>query len=55
TETLEAVRAVMCDGSDIPLALIEDRLVVGDDRTRLVAHQWRARTCFVWTHHSEHP
>ncbi|WP_412077054.1 DUF5682 family protein [Streptomyces xanthophaeus] len=30
TETLEAVRAVMCDGSDIPLALIEDRLVVGD-------------------------
>lgn len=29
-ETLEAVRAVMCDGSDIPLALIEDRLVVGD-------------------------
>ncbi|MCY0926050.1 DUF5682 family protein [Streptomyces sp. H27-H1] len=30
TETLEAVRAVMCDGSDIPIALIEDRLVVGD-------------------------
>lgn len=30
TETLEAVRAVMCDGSEIPLALIEDRLVVGD-------------------------
>ncbi|MFJ6794833.1 DUF5682 family protein [Streptomyces sp. NPDC091268] len=30
TETLEAARAVMCDGSDIPLALIEDRLVVGD-------------------------
>ncbi|WP_327305023.1 DUF5682 family protein [Streptomyces sp. NBC_01298] len=30
TETLEAVRSVMCDGSDIPLALIEDRLVVGD-------------------------
>ncbi|MFD9306059.1 DUF5682 family protein [Streptomyces sp. NPDC060048] len=30
TETLEAVRAVMCEGSDIPLALIEDRLVVGD-------------------------
>ncbi|MFF9977729.1 DUF5682 family protein [Streptomyces erythrochromogenes] len=29
-ETLEAVRAVMCDGSDVPLALIEDRLVVGD-------------------------
>ncbi|MGW6687579.1 DUF5682 family protein [Streptomyces sp. NPDC054961] len=30
TETLEAVRAVMCEGSDVPLALIEDRLVVGD-------------------------
>ncbi|MFB7468677.1 DUF5682 family protein [Streptomyces sp. NPDC056224] len=30
TETMEAVRAVMCDGSDVPLALIEDRLVVGD-------------------------
>ncbi|MCX5584955.1 DUF5682 family protein [Streptomyces erythrochromogenes] len=30
TETLEAVRAVMCDGSDVPLTLIEDRLVVGD-------------------------
>ncbi|GHB45101.1 hypothetical protein GCM10010347_13220 [Streptomyces cirratus] len=30
TETLEAVRAVMCDGSDMPLALIQDRLVVGD-------------------------
>ncbi|MFB7058391.1 DUF5682 family protein [Streptomyces vinaceus] len=29
-ETLEAVRAVMCDGSDVPLALIEDRLVIGD-------------------------
>ncbi|MEV6109040.1 DUF5682 family protein [Streptomyces sp. NPDC051940] len=29
-ETLDAVRAVMCDGSDVPLALIEDRLVVGD-------------------------
>ncbi|MQY16779.1 hypothetical protein SRB5_69820 [Streptomyces sp. RB5] len=29
-ETLDAVRAVMCEGSDIPLALIEDRLVVGD-------------------------
>ncbi|MER7464322.1 DUF5682 family protein [Streptomyces sp. NPDC097981] len=29
-ETLEAVRAVMCDGSGIPLALVEDRLVVGD-------------------------
>ncbi|MFI5636037.1 DUF5682 family protein [Streptomyces goshikiensis] len=30
SETLEAVRAVMCDGSEVPLALIEDRLVVGD-------------------------
>ncbi|WP_328763409.1 DUF5682 family protein [Streptomyces sp. NBC_00272] len=30
TETLEAARAVMCDGSDVPLALVEDRLVVGD-------------------------
>ncbi|QES49741.1 hypothetical protein DEJ50_19920 [Streptomyces venezuelae] len=30
SETLEAARAVMCDGSDVPLALIEDRLVVGD-------------------------
>ncbi|MFG2664209.1 DUF5682 family protein [Streptomyces sp. NPDC048387] len=30
SETLEAVRAVMCDGSGIPLALVEDRLVVGD-------------------------
>ncbi|MFF5702406.1 DUF5682 family protein [Streptomyces sp. NPDC012794] len=29
-ETLEAVRAVMCDGSGIPLALVEDRLVIGD-------------------------
>ncbi|MFJ8694584.1 DUF5682 family protein [Streptomyces roseolilacinus] len=30
TETTDAVRAVMCDGSDVPLALIRDRLVVGD-------------------------
>ncbi|MET9695754.1 DUF5682 family protein [Streptomyces sp. NPDC006529] len=29
-ETLEAARAVMCEGSDVPLALIQDRLVVGD-------------------------
>ncbi|MGX2996839.1 DUF5682 family protein [Streptomyces sp. JNUCC 64] len=29
-ETRDAVRAVMCDGSDVPLALVEDRLVVGD-------------------------
>ncbi|MFE2110331.1 DUF5682 family protein [Kitasatospora sp. NPDC059463] len=30
TETLDAVRAVMCDGSDVPLALVQDRLVIGD-------------------------
>lgn len=30
TETTDAVRAVMCDGSDVPLGLIRDRLVVGD-------------------------
>lgn len=29
-ETLDAVRAVMCDGSDVPIALVQDRLVVGD-------------------------
>ncbi|GLF97661.1 DUF5682 family protein [Streptomyces yaizuensis] len=29
-ETTDAVRAVMCDGSDVPIALIEDRLIVGD-------------------------
>ncbi|MFC1409047.1 DUF5682 family protein [Streptacidiphilus sp. N1-12] len=29
-ETTDAVRAVMCEGSDVPLALIEDRMVVGD-------------------------
>jgi Family of unknown function (DUF5682) len=29
-ETTDAIRAVMCDGSDVPLALITDRLVVGD-------------------------
>ncbi|AKH86949.1 hypothetical protein AA958_21690 [Streptomyces sp. CNQ-509] len=29
-ETLDAVRAVMCDGSEVPLALVADRLVVGD-------------------------
>ncbi|WP_405768044.1 DUF5682 family protein [Actinacidiphila glaucinigra] len=29
-ETTDAVRAVMFDGSDVPLALIRDRLVVGD-------------------------
>ncbi|MFE0514547.1 DUF5682 family protein [Streptomyces sp. NPDC058964] len=30
SETTEAVRAVMCDGSEVPLALVHDRLVVGD-------------------------
>ncbi|WP_223268545.1 DUF5682 family protein, partial [Streptosporangium nondiastaticum] len=30
TETTDAVRAVMCDGSDVPLALVRDRLVVGN-------------------------
>ncbi|WP_405659090.1 DUF5682 family protein [Streptomyces sp. NBC_00079] len=29
-ETTDAVRAVMCEGSDGPLALVHDRLVVGD-------------------------
>lgn len=29
-ETTDAVRAVLCDGSDVPLALVHDRLVVGD-------------------------
>ncbi|MET7616462.1 DUF5682 family protein [Streptomyces sp. NPDC005408] len=29
-ETTDAVRAVMCDGSDVPLDLIRDRLIVGD-------------------------
>ncbi|MGW1227038.1 DUF5682 family protein [Streptomyces sp. NPDC001515] len=28
-EATDAVRAVMCDGSDVPLALVRDRLVVG--------------------------
>ncbi|MFE6749264.1 DUF5682 family protein [Kitasatospora purpeofusca] len=30
TETLDAVRAVMCEGSDVALALVRDRLVIGD-------------------------
>ncbi|MFI7340085.1 DUF5682 family protein [Streptomyces sp. NPDC050085] len=30
TETTDAVRAVLCEGSDVPLSLIHDRLVVGD-------------------------
>ncbi|MDT0450675.1 DUF5682 family protein [Streptomyces hesseae] len=29
-ETVDAIRAVMCDGSDVPLALVRDRLIVGD-------------------------
>ncbi|UGY93205.1 DUF5682 family protein [Streptomyces gobiensis] len=29
-ETVDAVRAVMCEGSEVPLALIRDRLIVGD-------------------------
>ncbi|MFI6939353.1 DUF5682 family protein [Streptomyces sp. NPDC050418] len=30
SETTDAIRAVLCDGSDVPLALIHDRLIVGD-------------------------
>ncbi|MEU1182218.1 DUF5682 family protein [Streptomyces sp. NPDC005820] len=30
SETTDAVRAVLCDGADVPLALVRDRLVVGD-------------------------
>ncbi|WP_338900323.1 DUF5682 family protein [Streptomyces sp. TG1A-60] len=30
TETTDAVRAVMCEGSNVPLSLVHDRLVVGD-------------------------
>ncbi|MFJ6134464.1 DUF5682 family protein [Kitasatospora sp. NPDC092286] len=30
TETLDAVRSVMCDGSDVALELVRDRLVIGD-------------------------
>ncbi|AZM60469.1 MULTISPECIES: DUF5682 family protein [unclassified Streptomyces] len=29
-ETTDAARAVLCEGSDVPLALVHDRLVVGD-------------------------
>ena len=29
-EATDAVRAVMCEGSDVPLALVGDRMVVGD-------------------------
>lgn len=30
-ETVDAIRAVLCEGSDVPLALIQDRLIVGDE------------------------
>lgn len=30
TETTDAMRAVMCEGSDVPLMLVQDRLVVGE-------------------------
>lgn len=29
-ETTDAIRAVLCDGSEVPLALVRDRLTVGD-------------------------
>ncbi|WP_419724003.1 DUF5682 family protein [Streptomyces pratensis] len=29
-EATDAVRAVMCEGSDVPLALVQDRLIVGE-------------------------
>uniref|UniRef100_UPI000CD52CF2 DUF5682 family protein n=1 Tax=Streptomyces sp. SM11 TaxID=565557 RepID=UPI000CD52CF2 len=29
-ETTDAVRAVMCEGSDVPLVLVRDRLIVGE-------------------------
>ncbi|MEU3557140.1 DUF5682 family protein [Streptomyces fragilis] len=29
-ETIDAIRAVMCEGSDVPLELVRDRLIVGD-------------------------
>ncbi|MFF3121689.1 DUF5682 family protein [Streptomyces sp. NPDC057908] len=30
SETTDAIRAVMCEGSDVPLALVQDRLTVGE-------------------------
>lgn len=30
TETTDAVRSVLCEGSDVPLSLVHDKLVVGD-------------------------
>ncbi|GAA2515157.1 DUF5682 family protein [Streptomyces gobitricini] len=38
TETLDAVRAVMCDGSDVPLGLIRDRLIIGDTLGEVPEH-----------------
>ncbi|GAA1432724.1 DUF5682 family protein [Streptomyces thermospinosisporus] len=37
SETTDAIRAVMCEGSDVPLALVHDRLVVGDELGRVPA------------------
>ncbi len=34
-ESTDAVRAVMCEGSDVPLALVQDRMVVGDRMGRV--------------------
>lgn len=31
SEVTDAVRSVLCEGSDVPLALIHDRLIVGDE------------------------
>ncbi|WEV29874.1 DUF5682 family protein [Streptomyces sp. 71268] len=31
TETTDAIRSVLCEGSDVPLSLVRERLVVGDD------------------------
>ncbi|MET9655861.1 DUF5682 family protein [Streptomyces sp. NPDC006510] len=30
SETTDAIRAVMCEGSDVPLALVQERLIVGE-------------------------
>ncbi|MFB7912363.1 DUF5682 family protein [Streptomyces sp. NPDC056061] len=30
SETTDAIRAVMCEGSDVPLALVRDRLIIGE-------------------------
>ncbi|MFE9485541.1 MULTISPECIES: DUF5682 family protein [unclassified Streptomyces] len=34
-ETTDAIRAVMCEGSDVPLALVHDRLTVGETLGRV--------------------